>query len=418
MDRQSVDEYVAQSRQLVEASPRMDEENTKVRLVQPFLELLGWEFPSTEVELEYTVPMASTSTRVDYALLVQGSPAVFVEAKAVHKSLTEEPVEQLRSYMRQELDVRWGLLTNGESFEVFARHPEENGGREVSVVRLDLAELPEHRGMLELLSRRSIRSGRAEDTARKVVRASEAIRTVRDQEDRLVDAATAAIHDEIGELPIGVEQRSRGFVSELVERLQEHRRSLSEAPADDRDSDPRRSNADDLVASELDAFQQIGATDGGTRSVDGPGFGGDVERETGAASAASDRRGYAVSFSDGTTIPGDDGPRHLTQRRNMGAAIDYLIDEYDLIGKLELPFAPAGARERCTMSPEPCRPDGTELPQPYELVDGTYLYTLLGTEEKQDRLETLAERVELSVEWLGDWQSAPAPTLEEIVRSD
>jgi hypothetical protein len=37
----------------------MDEENTKVKLVQPFLELLGWDLYSTEVALEYKIPMAS-----------------------------------------------------------------------------------------------------------------------------------------------------------------------------------------------------------------------------------------------------------------------------------------------------------------------------------------------------------------------
>jgi hypothetical protein len=70
MDEAEVDEYVERSLQLIETSPQMDEENTKVRLIQPFLQLLGWDLYSTEVELEYTVPMASGSTHVDFALLV------------------------------------------------------------------------------------------------------------------------------------------------------------------------------------------------------------------------------------------------------------------------------------------------------------------------------------------------------------
>jgi len=73
MQRDEIEEYVQRCQQLIESSPQMDEENTKVKLVQPFLELLGWDLYSTEVALEYTIPMASGNTHVDYALLVGDS---------------------------------------------------------------------------------------------------------------------------------------------------------------------------------------------------------------------------------------------------------------------------------------------------------------------------------------------------------
>lgn len=77
MDQDRVADYVTRCQQLIETSPQMDEQNTEVRLTQPFLELLGWDLYSTEVELEYTVPMASGSTHVNYALLVGDSPVTF-----------------------------------------------------------------------------------------------------------------------------------------------------------------------------------------------------------------------------------------------------------------------------------------------------------------------------------------------------
>jgi hypothetical protein len=49
----------------LEASPQMDEENTKVKIIQPFVDLLGWNFYSTEVQLEYTVQMGTQSSKVD-----------------------------------------------------------------------------------------------------------------------------------------------------------------------------------------------------------------------------------------------------------------------------------------------------------------------------------------------------------------
>ncbi|WP_311170508.1 type I restriction enzyme HsdR N-terminal domain-containing protein [Halobellus ordinarius] len=233
MDRQDVDEYVERSQQLIEASPQMDEENTKVRLVQPFLELLGWDFYSTEVELEYTVPMASGSTHVDYALLVGDSPVVFVEAKPVRTDLTEQNVRQLKSYMRQELNVDWGILTNGKAFEVLTKNRERNGGEEVSVVRFDLDDLSEDPGVLELLSKEAIRSGRADEIAEQVARTNEAIHHLRENETQVADAVEHAVEKEVGELTIDLQAQSREFVQNLASVLREQRAFVSEEPRED-----------------------------------------------------------------------------------------------------------------------------------------------------------------------------------------
>lgn len=80
MNGEAVREYVEQSQSLLETSPQMDEENTKVKLIQPFLDLLGWNFYSTEVQLEYTVQMGTQSSKVDYALMIGDTPVVFIEA--------------------------------------------------------------------------------------------------------------------------------------------------------------------------------------------------------------------------------------------------------------------------------------------------------------------------------------------------
>ena len=159
MNDDEVGEYIERSRQLIETSPQMSEETTKIRLVQPFLNLLGWDLYSTEVEPEYTVPMASGSTHVDYALLVGDSPVVFVEAKPVNSDLSEKNVRQLKSYMRQELDVDWGILTNGKEFEVLTKGHQLTNGEEVSVVQFDLKDLADNPDVLELLTKEAIRCG-------------------------------------------------------------------------------------------------------------------------------------------------------------------------------------------------------------------------------------------------------------------
>lgn len=246
MDREEIDKYVKRCKQLIESSPQMDEENTKVKLVQPFLELLGWELYSTEVALEYTIPMASGNTHVDYALLVGDSPVVFVEAKPARTSLTDGEVSQLRSYMRQELDVDWGILTNGKSFEVLTKNHDQNGGQEVSVVQFDLDDLAENPEVLELLTKESIRSGKSDEIAEQVAQTNRAIRDLQENEDSVSEAIAEAVEDEIGELTIDLEDQAREFTQNLVSVLREQRRFVSE----DQSGDPSEAAGETEGASE------------------------------------------------------------------------------------------------------------------------------------------------------------------------
>jgi hypothetical protein len=248
MDKNEIDEYVQRCQQLIESSPQMDEENTKVKLIQPFLELLGWNLYSTEVSLEYTIPMASGSTHVDYALLVGDSPVVFVEAKPARSTLSENEVQQLRSYMRQKLDVDWGILTNGKSFEVLTKNRHQNSGEEVSVVQFDLDDLAENPSVLELLTKESIRSGKSSKIAEQVAETNRAIRYLRENEDSVTQSVTEAIEGDVGELTIDLEAQSREFVQNLTTVLREQRQFVGEKPA----SEPEESNSDESEVGSAD----------------------------------------------------------------------------------------------------------------------------------------------------------------------
>jgi hypothetical protein len=62
-----VADFVSTSESIIENSPQMNESNTKVKLIQPFLQtVLGWEIH--DMELEYSVQMGGQTHHVDYAL--------------------------------------------------------------------------------------------------------------------------------------------------------------------------------------------------------------------------------------------------------------------------------------------------------------------------------------------------------------
>lgn len=366
MDTDKTAEYVERCQQLIESSPQMDEENTKVKLVQPFLELLGWDLYSTEVALEYTIPMASGSTHVDYALLVGDSPVVFVEAKPVRSSLTDQNIQQLRSYMRQELDVDWGILTNGKSFEVLTKNHHQNGGAEVSVVQFDLDDLAESPDVLRLLTKESIRSGKSDEVAEQIAQTNRAIRHLQRQEDGVTEAVTQAVTNEVGTLTIDLEAQSREFVQNLVSVLREQRHFVGEEPFLEPNEDTEQS-----------ASEQIGT--------------------------AANEVEYIIRFSDGQAVPEQSQEAHTTQKQNMGEAIDYLIESHNLIDEIEIPHFPPQARKNCSINTEPVHPNGDEMRIPYELTNGYHLHTSLNTRGKKNRIRDLAEQVDLSVEFDGAW---------------
>lgn len=382
MNQDNVNEYIERCEKLIETSPQMDEQNTKVRLVQPFLELLGWDLYSTEVELEYTIPMASGSTHVDYALLVGDSPVVFVEAKPVRSKLTNKDIQQLKSYMRQELDVDWGILTNGKTFEVLTKSDYQNGGAEVSVVQFDLDDLAENPNVLELLSKESIRSGRADEIAEQVAQTNEVIQSLQENEDSVTDAVKGSVESEVGELTIDLEEQAREFVQSLVTVLHEQRQFFGE-------ESPLKSNETRKETQDISSDSDVARTLASSSSND--------RRES------RETQGHVIRFSDKQKIPEEGHEIHTKQNQNMGVAIDYLIQEHNLINKINIPHSPPRARKNCSINSEPVHPNGEEMRSPYELSNGYYLHTSLNTQGKKNRVRDLAEKVGLSAEFLGQW---------------
>ena len=68
------------------------EEATKTSLVMPFIQMLGYKiFDPTEVRPEYTADVGTKKgEKVDYALMLDGTPVVLIEAKRHEANLGEE----------------------------------------------------------------------------------------------------------------------------------------------------------------------------------------------------------------------------------------------------------------------------------------------------------------------------------------
>lgn len=352
MDERRVEEFVSRSRDIIDRSPQMDEENTKAKLIRPFLELLGWDFYSPEVSLEHRVRIGSGNTYVDYALLIGDSPKVFVEAKSVRDDLSQGELTQLKSYMRQELEVDWGILTNGRTFEVLAKNQYQDDSGEISVAQFDLEDLSDDHEVLDLLTKEAIRSGEASEIARQIARTNDAIRRIRDGEDALATTIVESIEDVAGPVPIELDDHARTFVRDLVSALEDQRDFVA-------DTQPDAPSPDDPA-------------------IDG----------------------YAVRFSDGTTVPPSGADSQVAA---MGLAVEHLIEEHDLLDEIELPYLRPRAQSNCALNSDPVHPDGREMRSHYELPGGVFLHTHLNGRQKRTHVEDFADEVGLSVEFRGGW---------------
>lgn len=97
---------------------KLNEADTKGRLVEPVLGELGWDLLGDEVDRERGVDVGSGTGHADYALKIDGKPRVFVEVKPLGSELDERRAKQAISYGAVE-KVKWCVLTNGRRYQIF-----------------------------------------------------------------------------------------------------------------------------------------------------------------------------------------------------------------------------------------------------------------------------------------------------------
>lgn len=98
------------------------EEATKQALVLPFLQTLGYDvYDPSEVQPEYVADFArkrGALEKVDYAVHLGGSPAIFIECKALSVA-PEDHEGQLARYFNATPSVHAAIITNGVRYRFF-----------------------------------------------------------------------------------------------------------------------------------------------------------------------------------------------------------------------------------------------------------------------------------------------------------
>lgn len=349
MDEGDIETYVGRSKSLIESSPQMNEQNTKAKLIRPLIELLGWDVYSSEVELEYSMQIGRGNTRADYALVLEGAPVVFIEAKGCDTTVTDSDRSQLTSYMRQ-TGVDWGLLTNGVEFEILKRRMTDGRPDEVSLGIFSLGELPQNQELLKLLSKELVESGEADRVAERMEAARKAVEKLGEDKERIADRVTQVITDEVENVPTQeIQPLSKKYVDDLIDSFDTNRETE-------------------------DGHTDENKTDG--------------------------RNEYEVVIHDSGTI--NRIVSEEDQSTTMASVVDYLMTERGLSKEIgTLPYVPG--QKNAILNTEPQHPSGEEMRIYKQLSSGDYLYTSLNKEAKQRYMRRFADMCGVSVDFTEKW---------------
>jgi hypothetical protein len=119
--KEQLEQYVRRVKERHEAC-RGNEQATKQSLIVPLFTILGYDVADPrECKPEYRADFGKgekAATPVDWAFLIDGAFAFFVEAKEVGAKMTRY-AEQLGMYFAKEPDVKLGILTNGVDWRLF-----------------------------------------------------------------------------------------------------------------------------------------------------------------------------------------------------------------------------------------------------------------------------------------------------------
>jgi len=360
MEREAVRAYVEHAQSTIEGSPQMGEATTKAAVLQDFLELIEWEIPAN-TELEYSVKAFGRTFKVDYSLVLEGTPVAFLEAKGVDTPLTDEHREQIQEYMKSE-DVNLGILTNGKEYAFFRRQVIDSKVNVNTLAETTLQNLPNRISILQAFTKEAIQNEEWIDIFNRI--------------EELEDAKSQLERNK-GRFAARISENMADWVSDSI-------------------SSPAETQAKEMIDRLIQDIETEIVSDGSVST--------DEEEEVSLPEVEDVQNAtgeYVIKIMNGDTAIAtlsDDN-----QSDTMAEAANYLIENHDLISVLEpLPYVPG--RKNALINDQPVHPDGKGEMRTYrELTNGYYLFTSFNKKDKKRHVQRFAEKCGLEVEFDGGW---------------
>lgn len=142
------------------------EEATKMSLIVPFFQLLGYDvFNPSEFCPEYTADVGiKKGEKVDYAILFNNEPVILIEAKASNKKLDRHSSQLFRYFVTT--SAKFAILTNGIIYKFYTDLDEANKMDKDPFMEINLLNIKDHQILqLSKFKRESLNINEILDTA-------------------------------------------------------------------------------------------------------------------------------------------------------------------------------------------------------------------------------------------------------------
>ena len=133
-----------------------NEQNTKASLIVPVLQALGWDTNDPD-EVHWEYKPKPKYNPVDFALLLQRTPCLLLEAKALRESLADDKLTaQILTYASVS-GVQWVVLSNGDEYRIYnASAPLPIEEKLFRAIALSSSDMNTAVATLSLLSKRDL----------------------------------------------------------------------------------------------------------------------------------------------------------------------------------------------------------------------------------------------------------------------
>ena len=216
MGLQEIVEGVRKDAAKLAGTKAANEANTKALLIEPMLNALGWSTTNLEaVEREVKV---YEGTYLDYALKVDDSPRLYVEAKAIGEKLDDKKfVAQTLNYANND-GVVWCVLTNGVRYRIYkTNEPVSMDQKLLAEVDLSDDEEPdtEKLRLLRLISRTAVDAGQLDGFGDRVFTDTRVRRALADLANTSAVPLRNLVASEIGHPPVEVDTLKASLIRVL-----------------------------------------------------------------------------------------------------------------------------------------------------------------------------------------------------------
>jgi hypothetical protein len=165
--------------------------------------------------MEYQFGEHNTNV-VDYALLDGGVSTIFLEAKSPGTTLDNHR-SQITEYLALD-DVDLGILTNGETYEIYRTHISDSERVEQQrVARFELQEFTDHLDVLQSLTKHEVTTGSYKERIQRVVDLENARAALNESRQDLARDVVNVVTDAIGSV---AQDPARNHVSDYLDDIE------------------------------------------------------------------------------------------------------------------------------------------------------------------------------------------------------